>query len=647
MARSINFFGAAVAVGALVAGVGAPVPAGAQTTAKAGYIVVFRDSVNSDKKADEIEQQEGFRSKFRYRYAVQGLAAQLTSAQAARLAADPDVAFLTPDQIVQAVGAVPLASGDTAPTGVRRIEAATPATARQASTVNVAVIDTGVDLTHPDLNAVSGKNCVSSGISAQDDNGHGTHVAGTIGAKNNGSGVVGVVPGTRIYAVKVLDATGSGTWSQVICGIDWVTANASALNIKVANMSLGGSGTSDNNCGNTNFDALHKAICNSVGAGVTYAIAAGNSGADFAGSSPANYPEVLTVTAMSDSDGKGGGTGGAPTCRTGEVDDKYATFSNYAVASREINHTIAAPGVCTYSTWLNGVYNTISGTSMATPHIAGSVALCYGDGGTTGPCTGLSPAQVVQKLRTDAANHTNGTPSYGFLGDPLQPTTGKYFGYLGWDGAASPSPDFSLSASPSTQSVTQGSQTSYTMTVTPLNGYTGTVTLTLGAGVCPSGATCNFGPNPVSVGGSTAATSTLTVATAATTPSGSYTLAATGSDGSPTSHSTSVALVVNAPAQGDFSLNASPTSQVVPRGGSTNYTVTVTPTNGFTGTVSLAVSGCPPSATCTLPVPSGSTSTLTVVTTMSTPPGTSTLTITGTSGPLTHSTSVTLQVKKR
>ena len=197
MARRRVFLVTAMVLAALVAGVDAPLPAEAQTGVKAGYIVVFRDSVNSDQKADELEQREGFRSEFRYHHALKGFAAQLTPSQSARLAGDPDVSFLTPDRIVEAVGTVPIGAGDIAPTGVRRIEAATTATARQASTVNVAVIDTGVDLTHPDLNAASGVNCVRSGSSAQDDNGHGTHVAGTIAARNNGSGVVGVVPGTK------------------------------------------------------------------------------------------------------------------------------------------------------------------------------------------------------------------------------------------------------------------------------------------------------------------------------------------------------------------------------------------------------------------------------------------------------------------
>ncbi|MDQ3934010.1 MAG: S8 family serine peptidase, partial [Actinomycetota bacterium] len=134
------------------------------------------------------ERRHGFKSRFRYRHAVEGFSARLSASQVARLKADPEVAAVVPDRRVHAVET--LASGDSAPFGVRRIGAATTSTVRGAAGVNVAVIDSGVDLAHPDLNVVSGVNCVTPGTAAQDDNGHGTHVAGTIAARNNGSGVV-------------------------------------------------------------------------------------------------------------------------------------------------------------------------------------------------------------------------------------------------------------------------------------------------------------------------------------------------------------------------------------------------------------------------------------------------------------------------
>jgi subtilisin family serine protease len=297
--------------------------------------------------------------------------------------------------------------------------------------------------------------CVNNTLSGpnwSDDNSHGTHVAGTIGALNNSYGVVGVAPGTPIYPVKVLNSTGSGSWSQIICGIDWVTANGPSLGIKAANMSLGGSGSNDNNCGNSNNDALHQAICRSTSAGITYAVAAGNSSTNFSGQVPAAYPEVLTVTAIADGDGQPGGLGTSQiTCRSGETDDTPASFTNYAgSSSTDQNHTIAAPGVCIYSTDANGDWMYMSGTSMATPHITGTVALCLASTITGHSCSGMTPSQIVTQLRSDAnaynTAHTTPTPyGYGFEYSPSTSTsscnkrnkcttTTKYYGYLTYAG---------------------------------------------------------------------------------------------------------------------------------------------------------------------------------------------------------------------
>src|SRR5207253_10662594 len=156
-------------------------------------------------------------------------------------------------------------------TGVKRIGGGT----KSATGVAVAVLDTGVDLSHPDLSALVGTNCVGGAnrrlTAVADGHGHGTHVAGTIGGK----GGIGVAPGTTVYAVKVLDDEGRGTSSSLLCGIEWVTANASRLGIRVASLSLGMSGEPDTTCGRTSHDVLHKAICASVAAGVVYVVAAG------------------------------------------------------------------------------------------------------------------------------------------------------------------------------------------------------------------------------------------------------------------------------------------------------------------------------------------------------------------------------------
>jgi subtilisin len=289
------------------------------------------------------------------------------------------------------------ADAQTLPTGINRIDGELSSTisgnGSGAVNADVAIIDTGIDLTHPDLNvATTGVNC-SNGTSYADGNGHGTHVAGTVAAKDDGNGVVGVAPGARVYPVRVLNNRGSGSWSSIICGIDWVTARAAT--IKVANMSLGGTGTA----GSCTDGGLRQAICRSTAAGVTYAVAAGNESDNAANHVPAAYPEVITVSALADFDGVPGGLG-QPTCRA-DVDDTLADFSNFGSVV-----DIMAPGVCILSTWKGGGYNTISGTSMATPHVTGAAALYV----STHP--GASPSAVKSALQ--AAGNLN----WNNAGDP-------------------------------------------------------------------------------------------------------------------------------------------------------------------------------------------------------------------------------------
>ena len=394
-------------------------PSGASARGAGSYIVVLEESVSNPRAvAAEHSGRFGAQVSHVYRHALKGYAATLSSARLAALRADSRVAFISEDRAVQA-------TAQTLPTGVNRTEGDRSSTAsgNGSGSVNVpvAIIDTGIDVDHPDLNVVGGRNC-SSGKSFDDGNGHGTHVAGTVAAKDDSQGVVGVAPGAPLYAVRVLNNAGSGSWSSVICGIDWVTANAASTGIEVANMSLGGTG-SDGACAS---DALHKAICNSVGAGITYVVAAGNSNADFKDFVPAAYNEVLTVTAMADFNGQPGG-GAAPTCRS-DVDDTAADFSNFTTTTNTADqaHTIAAPGVCINSTWKRGGYDTISGTSMASPHVAGTAALCI-----AGPCAGMTPSQVMQRLRSDAAARPS---SYGFTNDPNSPNGNRYYGYLAYAG---------------------------------------------------------------------------------------------------------------------------------------------------------------------------------------------------------------------
>src|SRR5215204_7057194 len=399
-----------------------PHPSGgadAQNVIAGQYIVVLKQGVEDPRSvAHEHARKYGADLLYVYDDALNGYAASIPARHLDDVRQDPRVSFVSADRRVHA-------TAQSLPTGVNRIEgdASSTLSGNGSGSVNtaVAIIDTGIARTHPDLNVVGGHNC-STGHSYDDGNGHGTHVAGTVAAKDDATGVVGVAPGANLYAVRVLNNSGSGSWSSVACGINWVSQNAASTGMKVANMSLGGSGSDDGNCGNSNNDALHKAICNSVAKGVTYTVAAGNSNANFSGFVPAAYNEVLTVTAEADFNGQPGG-GAASTCRS-DVDETPADFSNFTTpTSADAAHTIAAPGVCILSTWKGGTYNTISGTSMASPHVAGTAALLLSK-------QNLTTQQTMSKLRSDAATQP---ASYGFTGDPNHPlTTGgsRYYGYL-------------------------------------------------------------------------------------------------------------------------------------------------------------------------------------------------------------------------
>ncbi len=231
---------------------------------------------------------------------------------------------------------------------------------------------------HPDLNVVGGVNCSTSDRSAwQDQNGHGTHVAGTVAAIDNTTGVVGVAPGARIWAVRILNADGYGLLSWYVCGLDWILAqrdplDASLPRIEAVNMSVAKTGSDDRNCGLTNKDVLHQAICRLYKGGITVVAAAANESGSAAGYVPAAYNEVITVSALADTDGKSGGLGGNRCFSWGtyDVDDTFADFSNFGS-----DVDIIAPGKCIWSTIRGPSYGYSSGTSMAAPAVTGAVAL--------------------------------------------------------------------------------------------------------------------------------------------------------------------------------------------------------------------------------------------------------------------------------
>lgn len=242
--------------------------------------------------------------------------------------------------------------------GVKRVNAPAAWDKTMGQGVKVGIIDTGMDYNHPDLKAnyAGGYNAVEPAKTPLDDNGHGTHVSGIIGAVNDGAGVVGVAPGVSLYAVKVLNAQGSGAYSGIIDGIQWAVNNK----MNVVNMSLGGPSGSA---------ALQKAVEAAYKAGVTLVMAAGND------SGPVNYPAKYTqAIAVAASDSA----------------DRIASFS-----SRGPEIAFIAPGVAVNSTYMGGIYKPLSGTSMACPHVAGLAALAVGAGAKT-------PA-AVRKALTGAA----------------------------------------------------------------------------------------------------------------------------------------------------------------------------------------------------------------------------------------------------
>lgn len=313
------------------------------------FIFVLRDDVPANevaRHANALAAGAGGRVTHTYTASIKGFAAKLPDEAAARLlAANPLIASYEPDAIAYAFGkpgtaaAYPCTTAQI-PWGVTRVGGAGDGTGRTAW-----VIDTGIDFEHPDLvvdRERSASFLLRGRTSADDGNGHGTHVAGTIGALNNGCDVVGVAAGATLVAVRVLDNSGSGSYSGVIKGIDYVASKAGVGD--VANMSLGGGYSA----------ALNDAVVRAATKGVRFALAAGNESDDAAKYSPAsaNGPNIYTVSAIDGS-------------------NTFAWFSNYGNPPVDC----AAPGVNIVSTKNGGGVTTFSGTSMAAPHVAGILLL--------------------------------------------------------------------------------------------------------------------------------------------------------------------------------------------------------------------------------------------------------------------------------
>jgi subtilisin family serine protease len=347
------------------------VPAEAAEVIPGRYIVVFnKDVTDAPGLARRLVAQHGGAIGFVYEHALKGFSASLPDAAVAALGRNPNVAYIEQDQVMRAVGV----ESPTPSWGLDRVDQLdlpldnSYTYATDASTVTTYIIDTGILFDHTDFGgrAVKGVDEVTAGGSAQDCNGHGTHVSGTVGGSK-----YGIAKGVHLVAVRVLDCGGSGSTSGVIAGIDWVTANHAANS--VANMSLGGGSSS----------SLNAAVANSVASGVVYAVAAGNGNLfgipqNACNSSPASEPSAITVGAT-------------------DKNDHEASFSNYGTCV-----DILAPGVSITSDWYssNTATNTISGTSMATPHVTAAAALYLGAN------PGATPAQVTSGLLNAATPNT-------------------------------------------------------------------------------------------------------------------------------------------------------------------------------------------------------------------------------------------------
>lgn len=428
---------------AMAGGIAAAGPAAADP--EQSYIVVLKDGAGDAGALAAAQQGKfGFTASKVYRDAVSGYSGTMTAAQARDVAADPSVDFVTLGRHFDKPAEPTAPNTEIAPFWWLRIggdiaEARAGANQRASdsdSGVNVAVIDSGIDATHPELNVRGGIDCTSGApvkVTPVDVLGHGTAVAGVIGARNNGSGIVGTAPGTRLWSVRVVSDAGTISEASLICAIDWVTSTRRGGDrsdaIDVANISIAGPGSNTANCGK-GTDPMHYAICRSVRAGVAYAVAAGNAASDLAGTVPAAYHEVITATAMADFDGRPGGLAPSICGRDdwsvlGQRDDQPAFFSNYAVNAADQRHTVAAPGVCVLSTAPGGRYGINHGTSFASPAVAGAVASCISDGACHGSGTDIS-----EQFLDLAESYNQRHPDFGFTGDPIRPVGAKYYGFL-------------------------------------------------------------------------------------------------------------------------------------------------------------------------------------------------------------------------
>jgi hypothetical protein len=324
-------------------------PGGASLAASANapiYIVTFKPGVDVTAAANDLAHGNGFSIRYLRQHAAPGFSAVIPEARLSRIVGDPRVAIIEKDGPVQLIAPVHVdarpggggTGGQTTPWGITRIGGAGDGTGKTAW-----IIDSGIDMSHADLNTSRACHTYFAGSSPADGNGHGTHVSGTIAAKNNGQDVVGVAANAYVCSVRVLGNSGSGSWEGVVNGVNYVASHGASGD--VANMSLGGSGSNA---------TLEKAIQDASAKGIKFVLAAGNEGDDANNHTPArvNGSNIYTISAIASND-----------C--------MASWSNYG--NPPVDY--AAPGVSILSTRKGGGTTTMSGTSMASPHVAGILLL--------------------------------------------------------------------------------------------------------------------------------------------------------------------------------------------------------------------------------------------------------------------------------
>ncbi|WP_431879898.1 S8 family peptidase [Amycolatopsis sacchari] len=351
---------------------GTVVGAGGADAVKDSYIVVLKDTASP---VDALAAKLGGVVHQKYSAALKGYSATMSESQAKRIAADPSVAFVEQNRTFH----ITATQSNPPSWGLDRVDQRnlpldnSYTYSTTASNVHAYIIDTGINLTHSDFGgrAKSGYDFVDNDSNATDCNGHGTHVAGTVGGST-----YGLAKGVQLTAVRVLDCSGSGTYDGVIAGIDWVAQNA--VKPAVANMSLGGGAST----------AVDNAVRNAISAGVTFAVAAGNDSANACSTSPARTAEAITVGATTSSDAR-------------------ASYSNYGSCL-----DIFAPGSSIKSDWIGSstATNTISGTSMATPHVTGAAALYLATHTTASPAT-VRNALVAAATTGKVTNAGSGSPN--------------------------------------------------------------------------------------------------------------------------------------------------------------------------------------------------------------------------------------------